>query len=60
VVPSATAFAVHPVAGSQVSVVQRFPSSQLIGFAPTQTPPSQESFCVQTVPSEQFVPSAAF
>jgi len=45
--------ATHPVAASQVSVVQTSPSSQLGGGPPTHTPPTQMSFVVQALPSSQ-------
>ena len=41
----------QPVAGSQVSVVQRFPSSQLGGGPPTHVPFAHVSAVVQTLPS---------
>ena len=42
---------VHPVAGSQASSVQTFPSSQLGGGPPTQAPPLQMSAVVQAFAS---------
>jgi hypothetical protein len=47
-----------PVAVSQESVVQIFPSLQLL-IDPTQTPPKQVSFRVQALPSVQGVPSGS-
>jgi hypothetical protein len=41
----------QPTAESQVSVVQRLPSSHTGGGPPTQAPPEQVSFVVQALPS---------
>jgi hypothetical protein len=43
----------HPVAGLQVSSVQRFPSLQLGAAPPAQLPPEQVSFVVHALPSSQ-------
>ena len=42
---------VHPECGSQLSVVQTSPSSQLGAGPPTQLPPAQVSLVVQALPS---------
>jgi len=47
----------QPLAGSQVSVVQPFPSSQLTGVPP-HCPEAQTSAPVQALPSSHAVPSA--
>ena len=47
----------QPLAGSQVSVVQTFPSSQLTG-PPTHRSAKQASAVVQALPSSHGVPSA--
>ena len=41
----------HPVAGSQLSSVQMFPSSQSVEGPPTQTPPAHVSWVVQALAS---------
>jgi hypothetical protein len=43
----------QPVAGSQVSSVQTFPSSQFGAAPPAQLPPEHVSFVVQALPSSQ-------
>jgi hypothetical protein len=43
----------QPVAGSQLSSVQRLPSSQLGGAPPTHAPALQVSLVVQASPSSQ-------
>ena len=43
----------QPVAGTQLSVVQTFPSSQLTGGPLTQAPPEHVSFAVHASPSLQ-------
>jgi hypothetical protein len=50
----------QPVIGSQLSVVQSEPSSQLRGALPTQVPAKHASVCVQALLSLQIVPSALF
>src|SRR5207249_2981281 len=56
-VPLVTAVWVQrPVAGSQESVVQALPSSQLVGVPPVQEPPWQVSLPLQGLPSPQPVP----
>jgi hypothetical protein len=42
----------------QLSSVQAFPSSQTTGVELTHVPASQESFCVQALPSEQVLLSS--
>jgi len=44
---------IHPLATSQLSVVQTLPSSQMGAAPPTQTPPAQVSFVVQALESLQ-------
>jgi len=56
-VPSA-GVCVQPLAGSQVSLVQTFPSSQVTGL-PTHPPAAQTSAVVQALPSSHGVPLAA-
>jgi len=56
-VPSA-GVCVQPLAGSQASVVQTFPSSQLTGL-PRHTPAEQTSAVVQALPSSHDVPLGA-
>jgi len=48
----------HPVSVSHVSVVHPFPSSQLFGALPTQTPALQRSPMVHSLPSSQGRPSS--
>jgi hypothetical protein len=48
-----------PVAGSQLAVKQWFDPVQETGLAPVHTPETQESLCVQPLPSLQAVPFAA-
>jgi hypothetical protein len=44
---------VQPVAGLQASVVQTFPSLQVMGWPALQLPPAQTSFAVHALPSLQ-------
>jgi hypothetical protein len=48
----------QPDAGLQESSVHALPSSQVNGFDPTQVAASQESVCVQALPSEQVLASS--
>jgi hypothetical protein len=54
--PSATALLAQPKTGSQLSVVQAFPSSQLSVVPPRQDPLWQVSLPLHTFPSAQDVP----
>src|SRR5262249_36661352 len=51
VVPSVTLLCLQPAAGSQLSVVQALPSSQLSAGPPTHTPAEHWSLLVQALPS---------
>jgi hypothetical protein len=57
-VPSARGVLTHPIAVSQLSSVQGFPSSQLMAVPP-QTPVRHESASVHALPSLHTVPSAS-
>src|SRR5204863_54135 len=57
VIPSGTALCTQPRVGSQLSAVQRFPSSQPRGPAPWHTPRRQLSPTVQGLPSLHANPS---
>jgi hypothetical protein len=48
---AATLMCVHPVAGSQASLVHTLPSSQLGAGPPAQVPPAHVSFVVHALPS---------
>jgi hypothetical protein len=48
---AALSIEMHPADGLQVSVVHTFPSSQLVGAPPRQTPTAQVSPVVQALPS---------
>ncbi len=50
--------AAQPLSGSQLSVVQGNPSSQVLGAPGTQRPAAQASLTVQTLPSEHVPPTA--
>ena len=56
VVPFSTGALAHPKVGSQLSVVQRLPSSQLSAVPAAQRPAWQVSLPLQMVPSAQEVP----
>ncbi len=58
VVPSVAFAWAQPTLGSQVSVVQGFPSSQLGPAPPLHVPLAQASLSVHALPSLQVVPSA--
>jgi hypothetical protein len=57
-VPLATLVAVHPVAGTQASVVQALPSLQVSGVPAVQVPPWQVSPPLHRLPSEHDEPLA--